>query len=170
MTHESTASITRERKRRNKKKKVGERKIEILFWFSSFILSFFFSFYESIFILFRCSFSTYVYLACGLLLSFLFFSFFFFFFYFFEKGLVVCFNKDGDFVLAQLIHFISFFYLMKLYLFHLNVVSPDGFVLHVDYYFLSSCFFFFLFFFFFFLRNICWIVLICYMQSYFFFW
>ena len=109
MTHESTASITRERKRRNKKKKVGERKIEILFWFSSFILSFFFSFYESIFILFRCSFSTYVYLACGLLLSFLFFSFFFFFFYFFEKGLVVCFNKDGDFVLAQLIHFISFF-------------------------------------------------------------
>ena len=44
MTHDSAASITGERKRRNKKKEEGwrERKMEILFWFSSFILSFFF--------------------------------------------------------------------------------------------------------------------------------
>ena len=36
-----------------------------------------------------------------------------------------------------------FFYLMKLYLFQLDVASPDGFILHVDYYFLSCIFFFF---------------------------
>ena len=32
---------------------------------------------------------------------------------------------------------------MKLYLFQLDVASPDGFILHVDYYFLSRIFFFF---------------------------
>ena len=104
--------------------------MEILFWFSS--LTFFF-----LFISFRCSFCTWVHIACRLLLSCL-----LVFFFFLEKVLVVCFNKDGDFVLVQLIHLISFFfYLMKLYLFHLDVASLHGFILHVDYYFLS-CFFF----------------------------
>ena len=68
------------------------------------------------------------------------------------------FNKDGDFVFVQLIHFFFFFFFFyfllffyfflffrKVYLFHLDVASPDGFILHVDYYFLS-CWFFFLFF------------------------
>ena len=41
-----------------------------------------------------------------------------------------------------------FFYLMKLYLFHLDKVSPYGFILNVDYYFLSSSFYLFFFFFF----------------------
>ena len=51
MTHESIASITRERererereKKREKEEGWRERKMEILFWFSSFILSFFFFF------------------------------------------------------------------------------------------------------------------------------
>ena len=42
--------------------------------------------------------------------------------------------------------FYLFFYLMKLYFSHLDVASANGFILHVDYYFLSSCFFFFFFF------------------------
>ena len=66
--------------KREKEKKEGkeegwrERKIEILFWFSSFInhyiyrflkyIFFFFFFCEIILISFRCSFSTWVYLVC----------------------------------------------------------------------------------------------------------
>ena len=98
----------------------------------------------------------YYFLSC----SFLFFSFSFIFL---RKAWWFVLTKMEILFWHSLFILSLFFYLMKLYLFHLNVVSPDGFVLHVDYYFLSSCFFFFLFFFFFFLRNICWIVLICYM-------
>ena len=139
MTHESTASITRERKRRNKKKKkVGEKeRWRICFGLAHYYYYYYFD--ETIFISFRCNFCTWVHLACRLLLSCL----LIFFFFFLKKVLVVCFNKDGDFVLVQLIHFISFFFIyqMKLYLFHLDVPSPEGFILHVDYYFLF-CFFF----------------------------
>ena len=71
MTHESIASIPRERMRRNKKtKKVGEKE-RWRFCFGlehSFYL--FFIFYESIFISFRYSFFTWVHLVRGLLFSF----------------------------------------------------------------------------------------------------
>ena len=51
-----------------------------MFWFSLFILSLFlYIFYEIIFISFRCSFSKWVNLACGLLFSFLLVFFFFFY-------------------------------------------------------------------------------------------
>ncbi|KAL4625510.1 hypothetical protein ACB092_05G031600 [Castanea dentata] len=98
MTHESTTSITTERTRRkNEKKKVGEKESWrfcyglahsstplYLSFFKVYIYLFFF--YEIIFISFRCSFSTWVHLACRLLLSFL------LFFFFFKKVLLVCFN------------------------------------------------------------------------------
>ena len=81
MTHESIASITREREKKQEKEEGWrERKMEILFWFSSFILSFFFFnflFDEIIFFSFRCSFCTWVHRARGLLLSFLLVFFFF---------------------------------------------------------------------------------------------
>ena len=45
-----------------------------MFWFSLFIFSLFlYIFYEIIFISFRCTFSRWIHLACGLLFSFLFF-------------------------------------------------------------------------------------------------
>ena len=105
MTHESTASITRERKRRNKKKKkVGEKeRWRICFGLAHYYYYYYFD--ETIFISFRCNFCTWVHLACRLLL-------FCLLIFFFKKVLVVCFNKDGDFVLVQLIHFISFFFLL----------------------------------------------------------
>ena len=124
--------------------------MEILFWFSSFIFFFFFFLNESIFISFRCSFCTWVHLACELLLSFL-------------LGFFL--RKSWWFVLTKmeiLFWFSSlilslFFFFMKVYLFHLfylNVASPNGFILHVDYYY---------YYFFFFWRKSCWFVLICYM-------
>ena len=70
MTHKLIASITRERKRRiKKKKKVGEK--ERWRFCVGLAHSFFFIifFNENIFISFRCSFCTCVYLACGLLLG-----------------------------------------------------------------------------------------------------
>ena len=80
MTHESTASITRERKRRNKKKKVGEKE-----------------------------------------------------------------RQRFCFGLAHLFYlFIYLFWLMKVYLFHLDVASAHWFILHVNYYFISCWFFCFL--------------------------
>ena len=81
MTHESTASITREREKKQEKEEgLRERKIEILFWFSSFILFICLCILvdESIFISFRCSFCTLVHLACELLLYFLLVFLFFF--------------------------------------------------------------------------------------------
>ena len=47
----------------------------------------------------------------------------------------------SSFILSFLFFF--FFFLMKVYLSHLDVISAHGFILHVDYYFLS-CWFFFL--------------------------
>ena len=68
MTHESTASITRERKRRNKKKKkVGEKeRWRICFGLAHYYYYYYFD--ETIFISFRCNFCTWVHLACRLLL------------------------------------------------------------------------------------------------------
>ena len=56
-------------------------------------------------------------------------------------------KKDRDFVLVQLIYFILFiylFWLMKVYLSHLDVPSAHWFILHVNYYFISCWFFCFL--------------------------
>ena len=72
-----------------------------------------------------------------------------FFFFFVRKAWWFVLTKMEILFWHSLFILSLFFYLMKLYLFHLNVVSPNGFVLRVGYYFLSSCFFFFLFFFFF---------------------
>ena len=127
-------SQEREREEIRKRRRLERKKDEdfVLVQLIHFILYFIlFYFYESIFISFRCSLFTSVHHACGSLQ----------FFFFLKKVLGVCFNKDGDFVLVQLIHFIFFFYLMKLYLFHLDVASPNGFSLHVYYYFLSCWFF-----------------------------
>ena len=77
MTHESTASITRDRKRRNKKKKkVGEKeRWRICFGLAHYYYYYYFD--ETIFISFRCNFCTWVHLACRLLLSCLLIFFFF---------------------------------------------------------------------------------------------
>ena len=64
-------------------------------------------------------------------------------------------KKDRDFVLVQLIYFILFiylFWLMKVYLSHLDVPSAHWFILHVNYYFISCWFFCFL-------RKFWWFVL-----------
>ena len=66
MTHESTASITRERKRRNKKKKVGEKE--------------------------RQRFCFGLAHSCMWIIIFFLLLLVFFFFFFFEKDLLVCFN------------------------------------------------------------------------------
>ena len=58
MIHESIASITRERKRRNKKKKKVGEKERWRFWFGLAHLFYLLFFFESIFISFRCNFST----------------------------------------------------------------------------------------------------------------
>ena len=116
------------RKRRLERKKDGDFVLVQLIHFI-----FFFFLNESIFISFRCNFYTQVHLACGSLQ----------FFFFLKKVLGVCFNKDGDFVLVQLIHFIFFFYLMKLYLFHLDVASPDGSYMWIIIFLLAGLFFFF---------------------------
>ena len=66
-------------KKQEKEEGWRERKMEILFWFSSLIfLIFFCLFDETIFISFRCNFCTWVHLACRLLLSCLLIFFFFF--------------------------------------------------------------------------------------------
>ena len=97
MIHESTASITGKREKKQEKEGWRERKMEILFWFSSLTFFFYLSHLDVAsahgFILHV----DYYFLACQ------------FFFFFLEKVLVVCFNKDGDFVLVYLIHLISFF-------------------------------------------------------------
>ena len=130
-----------EKRRNNKKKKVGEKE-RWRFCFGlahSFYLFFFLN--ESIFISFRCSFCTQVHLTCGLLIYFL-LVFLFFCFFFLRKSWWFVLTKMEILFWFQLIYFIFFFYLMKLYFSHLDVASANGFILHVDYYFLSCWFFF----------------------------
>ena len=127
--------------------------MEILFWFSSFILS--------------SSFLMKVYLshldvasAHGFILqvNYYFLSYYFFFF-FLRKSCWFVLTKMEILFWFSLSILSFFFFLMKLELFNLDVASLDWLILHVDYYFLS-CFFFF-----FWLRKSCQFVLICHMQS-----
>ena len=143
MTHESTASIIRERKRRNrKKKKVWEKK-----GFKHTYQTGLLSHNGSIIISFRCSFRTWVYLACKLLLS-CFLIFFFFFFW--EKFLVVCFYKDGDFVFVLAYSF-HFFFLFDEIIFISFRCSFSKWV-HLAYWLLLLLLFFW--------RKFCWFVLV----------
>ena len=82
-----------------------------MFWFSLFIFSLFlYIFYEIIFISFRCSFSKWVNLACGLLFSFL---LDFFFFFFFKKVLLIC---------SNLLYVVMFLFLVNIYVVMLKLL------------------------------------------------
>ena len=81
-----------------------------MFWFSLFIFSLFlYIFYEIIFISFRCSFSKWVNLACGLLFSFL----LVFFFFFFKKVLLIC---------SNLLYVVMFLFLVNIYVVMLKLL------------------------------------------------